>query len=589
MSRLPRVILCVAASFIFSSASTAESDSSRADLPSVLDAKQTRNLFLAGKVWGYLKYHHPTVVDGCLNWDERLIQSIPAILDAADNDQVASELLSWIDELEKPDACKGVPQTQEHFGSRSNWLDDETLLGSGLADRLQSFDKLRCTVGQHYISQNPNVGTPVFQNELGFSEVDQLDRRHHLLAMYRFWNIVEYWFPYRDVIDENWDEVLMDSIPRFYAVDNQTDYLLELARLFARVDDGHASVRESIYVRPPGGRKTPPFSIRMVEGRPFIWRSFDLKDSSDVIPADQLQFGDVVLRVDGKSVEELFRLAAPYIGASNKVSSERLMAQFLLNGGTDSVDIRIERDGQLLDITNRRLPRESLDINVQLWHDRDGETFQLLSDEVAYLKLSTIDNTKTAEYIRKAAGTKGMVIDIRSYPSSFVVFALGQHLVSASTPFARFTRADLSRPGSFLWMEPMSIEPADPQYKGKIVILVDEDSQSQSEYTAMAFRAAPNAIVIGGQTAGADGNVTRIPLPGGYNGLVSGIGVFYPDKVATQRIGIVPDIEVRPTITGLRAGRDEVLEVGIRQILGKNTPDMNIREMAAFPVRESQR
>jgi hypothetical protein len=53
--------------------------------------------------------------------------------------------------------------------------------------------------------------------------------------------------------------------------------------------------------------------------------------------------------------------------------------------------------------------------------------------------------------------------------------------------------------------------------------------------------------------------------------MISGIGVFYPDKRPTQRIGIVPDRTVNPTIEGMRAGRDEVLEEGVRQILGAQT------------------
>jgi C-terminal processing protease CtpA/Prc len=81
----------------------------------------------------------------------------------------------------------------------------------------------------------------------------------------------------------------------------------------------------------------------------------------------------------------------------------------------------------------------------------------------------------------------------------------------------------------------------------------------------MAFRAA-GAIVIGSTTAGADGDVSEIPLPGGLRTAISGIGVFYPDKKPTQRVGIIPDIEVLPTIAGIRAGRDEVLEVAIQQI-----------------------
>ncbi len=49
---------------------------------------------------------------------------------------------------------------------------------------------------------------------------------------------------------------------------------------------------------------------------------------------------------------------------------------------------------------------------------------------------------------------------------------------------------------------------------------------------------------------------------------LSGIGVFYPDGELTQRVGIVPDLEVSPTIDAIRAGRDEVLEAGVSHALG---------------------
>ena len=82
----------------------------------------------------------------------------------------------------------------------------------------------------------------------------------------------------------------------------------------------------------------------------------------------------------------------------------------------------------------------------------------------------------------------------------------------------------------------------------------------------MAFRARANTTIIGSTTAGADGNVSRIALPGGLSTMISGIGVFYPDGTETQRIGIVPDIEVKPTIEGIRNGKDELLEKAIELI-----------------------
>jgi C-terminal processing protease CtpA/Prc len=73
-------------------------------------------------------------------------------------------------------------------------------------------------------------------------------------------------------------------------------------------------------------------------------------------------------------------------------------------------------------------------------------------------------------------------------------------------------------------------------------------------------------ISYGSTTAGADGNVSSISLPGQLSTMISGLGVFYPDHHPTQRIGIVPDIIVRPTIEGIAAGRDEVLETAIHLI-----------------------
>jgi C-terminal processing protease CtpA/Prc len=160
-----------------------------------------------------------------------------------------------------------------------------------------------------------------------------------------------------------------------------------------------------------------------------------------------------------------------------------------------------------------------------------------------------------------------LVIDIRNYPSESLVFQLGGRLVSEPTPFVRSTRASSANPGAFAWTESLVLTPRNPHHQGAVVILVDETTQSRAEYTAMALRASPNAIVAGSTTAGADGDVSEIHLPGGLSTHISGVGVFYPDGTATQRVGIVPDLEIRPTIAGIRAGRDEVLEAAVSHVL----------------------
>ena len=88
------------------------------------------------------------------------------------------------------------------------------------------------------------------------------------------------------------------------------------------------------------------------------------------------------------------------------------------------------------------------------------------------------------------------------------MFALGQMLVESRSEFVCFTKGDLANPGAFVWTPPLALMPVKPLYEGKIVILVDEVTLSSAEYTTMALRTAPGAMVVGSTTAGADGNAS---------------------------------------------------------------------------------
>jgi C-terminal processing protease CtpA/Prc len=141
------------------------------------------------------------------------------------------------------------------------------------------------------------------------------------------------------------------------------------------------------------------------------------------------------------------------------------------------------------------------------------------------------------------------------------VFSLGRYLTQP-TPFVKFTGGSVQTPGHFTWSELLKVGESNVSgaYGGKVVVLVNESTQSQAEYTTMAFRRAPGALVIGITTAAADGNVSAFELPGGRRTMVSGIGVNYPDGRETQRVGVGVDIEVNPTRKGIQQGRDELLE-----------------------------
>jgi C-terminal processing protease CtpA/Prc len=89
---------------------------------------------------------------------------------------------------------------------------------------------------------------------------------------------------------------------------------------------------------------------------------------------------------------------------------------------------------------------------------------------------------------------------------------------------------------------------------------VDERTASQAEHTGLFFEAANKTLIVGSPTVGANGDVTSVVLPGGLVAWFSGHDGRHADGRQLQRVGLQPDVFVRPTLAGVRAGRDEVLE-----------------------------
>jgi C-terminal processing protease CtpA/Prc len=534
-----------------------------------LTSQQVENLAELGKVWGFLKYHHPKITSGQVHWDYELLRVLPTILAASDRQAAETALLKWIDGLGALPACvrcATLDETNLAVRPDLGWLDDRAQIGADLGARLHAVWAARVPDQQFYVAMAPGVGNPVLSNEPGYGQLHLPDPGFQLLALYRLWSVVEYWAPDR-ALATNWHAALSTLIPAVTLASSAKDYKLALIAAIANLNDTHANLWGSLDVRPPEGACEVPAVLRFVGKQPVV---------VSAEPGTKLLAGDVITSIDGVTIADLLARWTPYYAASNDAARLRDISEAMTQGACADASLAIDRRGKSLSLTVKRSMPTS-----RKWppHDLPGPAFRLLSPDVAYLKLSEVKQADIPQYVKQAAGTKGWIIDIRNYPSQFVVFALGSLFVDAPTPFARFTGGNLSNPGAFYWTDAVTLEPAEPHYGGKVVVLVDEVSQSQAEYTTMAFRAAPRTVVVGSTTAGADGNVTSVPLPGGLATMFSGLGVFYPDKRPTQVIGIVPDVHASPTIAGLRAGRDEVLEAGIREILGKRTSAAQLQKI----------
>lgn len=193
--------------------------------------------------------------------------------------------------------------------------------------------------------------------------------------------------------------------------------------------------------------------------------------------------------------------------------------------------------------------------------------FYLIDKHIGYLYPAKYFNKDLPDIKKLFNGTKGIIIDMRCYPSEPMPFTFVPYIKTGDAPFVKFAHGDVNNPGLFVVIEPLKIKPQN-EYKGKVVVIVNEETLSQAEYTTMAFQSSPNVIVIGSSTAGADGDVSAITLPGGISTMISGLGVLYPDGTVTQRKGVKIDEEIHPTIAGIKAGRDELLERAKAIIMG---------------------
>lgn len=537
----------------------------------LLTIQQKENLFALGKVWGFLKYHHPEVAKGNYNFDSCLFNIIPSVIKATNSKERDTLLVQWINKLGDENKYPAVPAADTldvHSKPRLFWLKDKTIFSDELSGKLNNIYQHRNIGTNYYVRLAPGVGNPVFDKEAIYKNVPASDDGFRMLALFRYWNIIEYFFPYKHLLKENWSDILKEFIPEFASNRSELDYRLTCLRLINRVHDTHANIYSDSLLQNHFGNKMPVVDFKKLDGKIIV--SAFLHDS--LAAFETLQPGDEIIAVNRKKVEDIRKTAEPYLCSSNEsVADRNFLDRFLFRSNDDSLLVTYKRDGKSKEAVLRLYQQGSFPYrNGDNWR---MPMYKLLSPDIGYISFGKIESDSLATIFKTFSDTKGIVIDIRNYPSQFMPFAMAEFIKPSSTAFVKFTTGDLKNPGQFSFTKTISNGPSKNNkgnnYKGRIVILVNEQSQSQAEYTTMALRTAPNSVVMGSQTAGADGNISYVPFPGGFSSPFSGIGVFYPDGKETQGAGIIPDIIILPTQKGIAAGKDEVLEKAMEYIRSK--------------------
>jgi C-terminal processing protease CtpA/Prc len=527
-----------------------------------LTPRQVANVTALSQVWGLLKYFHPAVAGGQHDWDAELLRQLPTVLACRSVAERSRLLEAWVTSFGPVPACAAcvaLPTQPVRFGPDLRWAQDAKRFSAPLRQQLA------------FIAANPYQGKPYYVTRLGSTTqfpheeayADQAcpTQALRLLAVARYWNMLQYYYPYKYALGEDWAQVLPALLPRFAEATTPLAYRHAALALFAHVHDGHA-------------RFFPPDPLLEAERGPYqVAADVQFIDNQAVVrrvrrdalvPTSPLEPGDIITHFGNTSVAALVKQRLPETGASNRPAQLNIIALNLLYCAEPQVAVQVVREGQPLRFM---VPSVKVGAVPPAQAAVADSLYRFITPEVGYIDMARITRAKVATIMRTFAHTKGIVVDQRNYPGEFVATLLPGYFLAQPTPFSKFTQYDPTSPGRFLWQPADTLKPVGPApYAGRVVVLVNEVSRSLAEFTAMAFRATPHCTLLGSQTAGADGNASTVILPGNLKTLMTGIGAYYPDGRETQRVGLVPDVPMRPTVAGLRAGRDELRDRAVELI-----------------------
>ncbi len=377
------------------------------------------------------------------------------------------------------------------------------------------------------------------------------------LAAIRAWNVIRLFHPTVELFEHDWNQMLEHFLPKFEAARDSREYALTVAELSTWVQDGHVYLRDHPDIVQLWGDFSAPMVAIELDGKVVVLEV--------LVPsaAPGLQVGDVVDAIDGEPLATRLQRLAPYVTASTAAhrSFQLLKRAFGgREGSTSTLTVRGE-DGKARQVSMTR----SRD-NFKKEYTEHDPAFRVLPGNVGYIHLGYLHAAEVPEVFAQLKGTRALVLDLRGYPQG-VVPAMAPYLNTQHATFSNIALWNVVEGASqdvHFQMRQTVPQAEVPVYRGRTVTLIDERTISQAESAGLILEAVNGTTLVGSPTAGADGDTTDFSLPGGITFVFSGAEIRHANGAQLQCLGIQPHLRVRPTLEGLRAGRDEVLEAALR-------------------------
>ncbi len=367
---------------------------SRIKFPELTDGL-IANLELLGRIWGFLKYHHLEVGKGNYNWDYELFRMLPEYLEAPDASNRDQILLNWIARYGQIVPCEKCKKTAKDAFLKPDlsWIKSSGM-SLALVIKLNEMYQNRHQGKHFYIRMAPNVGNPEFLNENAYANMPYPDEGFRLLALYKYWNMIQYFFPYKHLMDKDWNTTLKEYIPKFIHAKDELEYELAAVQIIGDIKDTHANLwGGNDKVQEMRGGFYPPFHVQFIENKLVVTDYYN----PELQPAAELKLGDVITHINGKTTESIVNSLREYYPASNDAAKMRDISTDLLRSNNRQINIEYVSDGQKKQKDLMLYPQDTL--NMYRWYRKDEALcYKLLDGNIGYVTLKSIKDKDVVDY-----------------------------------------------------------------------------------------------------------------------------------------------------------------------------------------------
>lgn len=366
-------------------------------------------------------------------------------------------------------------------------------------------------------------------------------------------------FPYFPVVGDTMDERLLSLLAEadVASTDRATMRNL-LRRLLNAVSDGHG------FVFDPAGAGGAGLLLAVVDhldGEPVIRRS----------ATPQLKPGDTVISIDGTPAAEWYAAQQDLVSAATEgYRLDLISRQWIRATEPRTLGLRAADGTERTEVVPPGTVAEAQAMGIVSSMRPSGWLDDLGAPQLYYVNMAGEVEWDTAALlarIKDAHAAAGMVVDMRGYPGTNHYAILAALIPGPfSSPVFRVPR--WRGPEVMDWSESQIKQQGAPDaYEGPIALLVGPVTVSAAENFAMQLTGADRATVVGRTSAGTNGNITGVLVPGAMAPTFTGMEVLFPDGSLFHGVGVVPDVPVMPTAQAFAAGQDPELEAAVELLL----------------------